>query len=332
MNLSVELMILVYYDFIRQMLLKQFMSSIFQKGRNIMNSKQPRLLIFGAGVIGSVYALRFAQYGLDVTVLARGKRLELLQQKGLLYNEAGVVKQLPIKTIEKLENDDIYDFIFVPVRFDQAESALTVLMDNQSKTIVTLTNTVGYDRWLDIVGDRLLPGFPGAGGDIKGDVLYAQFGTEKHQGTIFGEINGQVTERVKELAKILESVNLHYEIQTDIQAFHISHAALAVVNKHFYTNDGMMDVESARSESTLSKIAAEMKQNLRLVEQAGIPVIPAETKAVLELSDDEIISRQRQMLTNDFIIDVKLGNHAVSQKAEILLLDEMFHKKLSNLR
>lgn len=297
-----------------------------------MNSRQPRLLIFGAGVIGSVYALRFAQYGLDVTVLARGKRLEVLQQKGLLYNEGGVVKQIPIKTIEKLEDNDIYDFILVPVRFDQAESALKVLKDNKSKTIVTLTNTVGYDSWLDIVGDRLLPGFPGAGGDIKDDVLYAQFGTAKHQGTIFGEINGQVTERVKELAKILESVNLHYEIQTDIQAFHISHAALAVVNKHFYTNDGMMDVESARSESTLSIIAAEMKQNLRLVEQAGIPVIPAETKAVLELSDDEIISRQRQMLTNDFIIDVKLGNHAVSQKAEILLLDEMFHKKLSNLR
>ncbi|MEA3571175.1 2-dehydropantoate 2-reductase N-terminal domain-containing protein [Paenibacillus phoenicis] len=295
-----------------------------------MNSKQPRLLIFGAGVIGSVYALRFAQYGLDVTVLARGKRLDVLKQNGLLYNEEGIVKQIPIKTIEKLEDDDIYDFILVPVRYDQAESALTALKHNQSKTIVTLTNTVGYDRWLDIVGDRLLPGFPGAGGDIKEDVLYAQFGSEKHQGTIFGEINGQITERVKELAQILESVNLHYEIQPDIQAFHISHAALAIVNKHFYTNDGMMDVESARSVSTLSKIAAEMKQNLRLVEQAGIPVIPAETKAMGEMPDDVMISRYRQMLTNDFIIDVKLGNHAVSQKAEIMLLDEMFHKKLSN--
>lgn len=55
-----------------------------------------------------------------------------------------------------------------------------------------------------------------------------------------------------------------------------------------------------------------------------------ETKAMGEMPDDEMISRYRQMLTNDFIIDVKLGNHAVSQKAEIMLLDEMFHKKLSN--
>ncbi|MNM16339.1 2-dehydropantoate 2-reductase [compost metagenome] len=295
-----------------------------------MNTKQHRLLIFGAGVIGSVYALRFAQYGLDVTMLARGKRLEALKRNGLKYNDNGAIRQISIKTIEKLDDDDMYDFIFVPVRFDQAESALTAIKNNTSKTIVTLTNTIGYDSWLEIVGDRLLPGFPGAGGDIKEDVLYAQFGTEKHQGTIFGEINGQTTERVKELAQIFESADLHYEIQRDIQSFHISHTALAIVNKHYYTNDGMVDIETARSVGTLSKVAADIKQNIHLVEQAGIPVIPPETKVMGELPDNELISSYQQMLSNEFIINVKLGNHAVSQRAEIMLLDEMFHKKLSS--
>ncbi|SFA76301.1 2-dehydropantoate 2-reductase [Cohnella sp. OV330] len=297
-----------------------------------MITKPYRLLIFGAGVIGSVYALRFAQSGLDVTILARGKRLEALKRDGLKYNDDGTIKQISIKTIEKLDNDDIYDYVFVPVRYDQAESALSAIKHNRSKTIVTLTNTIGYDAWLDIVGDRLLPGFPGAGGDIKEDVLYAQFGSEKHQGTIFGEINGLTTERVKELAQIFESAGLHYEIQKDIQAFHISHTALAIVNKHFYTDDGMMDIETARSASTLSKIAVDIKRNIRLVAQAGIPVIPAETMAMGELPESEIISRYQQMLSNDFIIDVKLGNHAISQKAEILLLDEMFHQRISARR
>ncbi|WP_068784188.1 ketopantoate reductase family protein [Paenibacillus phocaensis] len=292
-----------------------------------MSTKKSRLLIFGAGVIGSAYALRFAQYGQDVTVLARGKRLDTLKRNGLQYDDNGTVRKIIIQTIDKLEDDDIYDFIFVPVRYDQAESALTAIQNNQSKTIVTLTNTVGYDSWLEILGDRLLPGFPGAGGDIKEDVLYAQFGSEKHQGTFFGEINGLTTGRVKELANLLESVDLHYEIQKDIQAFHISHAALAIVNKHFYAKDGMVDIETARSESILGKIAADIKQNIRRVELAGIPVIPIETKAWGELPDSEIISRYRQMLSNDFIIDVKLGNHAVSQKAEIMMLDEAFHHR-----
>lgn len=313
------------------MLLKQLVT-ICMKGRIQLNNKPYRILIFGAGVVGSVYALRFAEYGLDVTLLARGKRLEALKRDGLSYNDNGTIKQIAVKTIDKLENDDIYDFIFVPVRYDQAESSLTAIKNNRSTTIVTLTNTIGYDSWLEIVGDRLLPGFPGAGGDIKEDVLYAQFGSEKHQGTIFGEINGRTTERVKELAQLFESVHLHYEVEQDILAFHISHTALAIVNKHFYTNDGMVDIETARSENILSKIAADIKQNIHLVEQAGVPVIPPETKAMGALPEHEIIARYRQMLSNDFIVDVKLGNHAVSQKAEILLLDKMFYELLSARR
>lgn len=294
-----------------------------------MNVKHKRLLIFGAGVIGSIYALRFRDYGLDVTMLARGKRLETLKRDGLRYNDNGTIKHISIKLIEELEDNDIYDFIFIPVRYDQAESALTAIRKNKSKTIVTMTNTVSYNQWLEIVGDRLLPGFPGAGGDIKDGVLYAQFGSQKHQGTIFGEINGQLTERVKALAQIFEAANLNYEIQQNIQAFHVSHVALAIVNKHFYGERGMVDLETARSESTLRKIAADVKQNIHMVEQAGIPVIPPETKVMGEWSESDIISLYRQMLNNDFIIDVKLGNHAISQKAEIMLLNEEFHKMMS---
>lgn len=306
------------------------MLNFLMKGRIILNLKQRRLLIFGAGVVGSVYALRFAEAGMDVTMLARGKRLEALKRDGLRYNDKGTIKKASIKVIDTLEDNDIYDFIFVPVRYDHAESALTAIKNNKSKNIITLTNTMGYDKWLEIVGDRLLPGFPGAGGDIKDGVLYAQFGSEKHQGTIFGEINGQISERVRELAQILEEAGLHYIIQEDIKAFHISHVATAIVIKHFYTDEGMMDVETARSESTLRKVAVELKENISLVEKSGIPVIPQETKAMGDMSEEDIISMYRKMLSNDFTIDVILGNHAVTAKTEIMLLDELFRKKVQN--
>ncbi|MGC5772708.1 ketopantoate reductase family protein [Paenibacillus pabuli] len=292
-----------------------------------MNVNSHKILIVGAGVIGSLYALRFAQSGVDVTILARGERLEALQRDGLRYHDNGMIVQLSVKTISKLADDDIYDFIFVPVRYDQAEATLSEIRHNQSTTIVTLINTVGYESWFEIVGDRLLPAFPGAGGDLKGDVLHAQFGSK----TYFGEINGQMSERVRELAGLLETADLKYEILPDMHAFHVSHAALAAVNKHFYTDDGMVDLETARSESILSNLAADIKQNIRLVEQAGFPVIPANTKTMADLPEKEIVSKYRQMLNDDFVIDVKLGNKAASRKAEILLLDEQFHKKLSNI-
>lgn len=46
-----------------------------------------KLLIYGAGVIGCLYAALFSEAGYDTTVYARGKRLESLQNNGLLYTK-----------------------------------------------------------------------------------------------------------------------------------------------------------------------------------------------------------------------------------------------------
>ena len=44
-----------------------------------------RILIYGAGVIGCLYAALFAQAGIDTTVYARGQRLAMFRERGLKY-------------------------------------------------------------------------------------------------------------------------------------------------------------------------------------------------------------------------------------------------------
>ena len=131
-----------------------------------------RILIYGAGVIGSLYAALFAEAGYDTNIYARGKRLEVLRNNGLLYKKNQEVIKAEIRILRELPNDDIYDFVLLTVRENQLYEALTELKNNKSNTIVTMMNSLdSYNKWEDIVGKgRILPAFPGAGGSIVTDM------------------------------------------------------------------------------------------------------------------------------------------------------------------
>ena len=249
-----------------------------------MSAKQNRVLIFGAGVVGSIYTIQFIKAGIDVTMFARSNRLQALQEKGLQYSEKGVRKSINVKVIGTLANDDIYDFIFVPVRYDQAESALLALKDNQSKHIVTMTNSsIGFSAWQDIVGDRLLPAFPGFGGQIKDGILYARIPPKFLAGTMFGEANGLETERTKNLVKLLEAANLPHRINNNMKEFLITHSISDIaMTGVLVQDDQIIDEKVLVSRETAQKISATLKTYLRAIQKAGITITPSFFKIVLK--------------------------------------------------
>ena len=63
-----------------------------------------KILIYGAGVIGSLYAVLFAETGYDTSIYARGKRLEFLKKNGLLYKK----KQDLIKAEIKILGQEVW--------------------------------------------------------------------------------------------------------------------------------------------------------------------------------------------------------------------------------
>ena len=125
-----------------------------------------RILIYGAGVIGCLYGALFSESGYDVTILARGRRLESLAENGLRYKSGSTVKTAKVNVIGELADTDNYDFVFVAVRENQLYAVLKALKCNISPNIVTMVNSLDtYDKWEEICGrGRIIPAFPGAGG------------------------------------------------------------------------------------------------------------------------------------------------------------------------
>jgi len=116
-------------------------------------SSKSRVLIYGAGVIGSIYAVKFANAGHDVFVYARGSRLHSLENKGLLYIENNSVKKATVTVLDKVDHTSIYDYVFVAVRYEQIETALVEIAISNNPNIVTMVNNPkGYIHWESLIG------------------------------------------------------------------------------------------------------------------------------------------------------------------------------------
>jgi len=230
-----------------------------------------RILIYGAGVIGSLYAVLFSKAGYEVAAYARGRRLQELKTKGLLYRDGDNIQKADVTGLAQLADEDCYAFIFLTVRAEQAESALYELQRNISPTIVTMINTIrDYAEWEAILGvGRLFPAFPGAGGSIVDGVLDAALTPSLIQPTTFGEIGGQQSERTAALSQIFKRSGIPYQIVPDMHHWQISHLGLVVpLADAYYRSDDPVNVY--RDKDIMAQAARELKSNFQKLSKQSI--------------------------------------------------------------
>ena len=102
-----------------------------------------RILVYGAGVLGGNLANSLFKQGKDVTLLARGEWYDTIKRNGLSINHYfGIKTNNKIPVINALKQDDIYDVIFVVVRYTQVDSVIQTLKNNGSKNIVFVGNNL----------------------------------------------------------------------------------------------------------------------------------------------------------------------------------------------
>ncbi len=139
-----------------------------------MMSQHPlRVLVIGAGVIGSVYAARLQAAGDTVKLLARGQHAADLRATGLFLEDAytGQTTTSHIRIVERLAPDDVYDLALVCVRLDQVAATVPGLVANQQipTVVFLLNNPTGTKPLVEELGaQRIVLGFPGIGGTREG--------------------------------------------------------------------------------------------------------------------------------------------------------------------
>lgn len=186
-----------------------------------------KILIYGAGVIGTLYAAKLRDAGNHVTVLARSERLTHIRRFGLVLENVvnGHLSMTRVDTIERLAPEDQYDVALITVRRDQLAGVIPDLKANRSIPIILfmLNNAAGSTDLVQAIGHgRVLAGFPGAGGTLDGHVI--RYALIAQQPTTLGELSGRQTTRLRELARVFRAAGFVTEICRDIDAWLKVHA------------------------------------------------------------------------------------------------------------
>ena len=189
-----------------------------------------RILVVGAGVIGSVYAGKLLGAGHDVVLLARGRRLADLEAVGLILQDAwsGQRTVLPVTAVSVPGADDRFDLVLVTVRSEQLAGTLAALSSiRDGSDVLFFGNTAGRQAQLiEALGSRVLFGFPAAGGTREGSVV--RYVLISQQQTMLGEPTGAESGRTERLRAVLQDAGFPTTITPDIDSWLLGHAAFVV--------------------------------------------------------------------------------------------------------
>jgi 2-dehydropantoate 2-reductase len=278
-----------------------------------------RILVYGAGVIGTLYAAKLVDHGEMVTVLARGRRLEDVRRNGLLIEDiaSGTTIQAPVAVTDHLAPDDCYDLALVTVRRDQLAAILPVLGANRVATMLFMLNnpTAAGDLAWAVGKDRVLLGFPGAGGTLEDQtVRYAMIA---QQPTTVGEPSGMRTHRLAEIADLFGNAGFPTRTCSNMDAWLKTHAFfVTAVSGAIYMVGGDCRKLSGDYEA-LALMTQGVREGLAAIRALGLTVTPLPLRALFNwLPPSFAIGYWRRFLvapTADWVF----GRHARSASGEM---------------
>lgn len=244
----------------------------------VKGDEMMRVLVLGAGVLGSYLAHSLIKAGNDVTMLARGKRYEQLNNDGLVIRHYFQRKTTidKIKSISELKEDDLYDLVFVVMKYNQFPSIYSTIANNISENIVFIGNNADPKRMeadiqkLTKFKKNIGFGFQTSAGMREDTGLVISIHGKGN--VIFGDLNENrlLQDTVKKAFGRLYKVT----IEKDIVAWLLTHYVYIVpMNALLYIND-FNTKEISKSKEKLNKMIEATNEGLNVLKKNDVNIRP----------------------------------------------------------
>ncbi|MDQ3059210.1 MAG: 2-dehydropantoate 2-reductase [Pseudomonadota bacterium] len=197
-----------------------------------------KVCIYGAGAIGGWIASGLARAGCSVSVVARGATLDALQLHGLRLREGDTVTSQPVASSARAADFGVQDLVVLAVKAPSLPEVARQIAPLLGPDTIVLTAMNGVPWWFlqgfggALAGQRLNSVDPRgelaqaiAARHIVGCVVHASCSMEEPglvchhfgNGLILGEPSGEKTERVRQLAGLLDKAGFQAQVSEQIQ-------------------------------------------------------------------------------------------------------------------
>jgi ketopantoate reductase len=283
-----------------------------------------KILVYGAGPLGSLFAARLQQGGNEVSILARGLRLAELREHGIVVVDVLTEEQTItlVNVVERLDRDDAYDLVLVIMRKNHALQILPVLAANRHtpNVLFLMNNAAGPHTLVEALGEeRVLIGFPGSAGYRQGYAVHCLTGTEDDKaGVPFGEVDGRLTDRTRQVSRILESApGFRAEMRTDMDTWLKYHVALLFPSLAPALHAaGVDNYRLARTRDLVVLALRAMREAFRVLRSLGLPVTPAKFRVIEWLPEPILVLLAQRLLANP-LMETALVKHAEAARDEV---------------
>lgn len=221
-----------------------------------------KIAIVGPGGIGSTFAFQLAQAGHEVTVVARGKRLEQLQRDEAIVSVSG--KRAAVRVSAELDTATEWDLVLVTVLASQVDAVLPALTASAAKAVMFMFNTFEpLARLRDAVGSaRFAFGFPAILASLDDGKLTSEIVSRGMLTT--------VTDAA--WAKVFTDAGIPAVVHPDMESWLRTHAALVVpvmiASVMAHTRQAGVTWTEAMN------LARAMDEGLRVVRKLGNKITP----------------------------------------------------------
>ncbi len=291
-----------------------------------------KILVYGAGPLGSLFAARLHEAGHEVSLLARGQRLVDLREHGVVLVDTQTNQKTVARPhiVEHLDPQDAYDLVLVIMRKNRALEILPILAANRHtpNVLFLMNNAAGPGELVGALGqERVMIGFPMAAGYRRGHVVHYLVGAGPGKNAMIpiGEADDRITPRLQQVGRILASMDgFDVDLRTDMDAWLKTHVALLMPSlAPAMRAAGRDNVRMAHTRDAIVLAIRAIREGYRILRALGYPIVPRSARIFERLPEPILVWGFQKRLV-DPRIRVALLEHGEAAQDEIKHLADEF--------